>query len=187
LEGSKPFVGTINDLHLENELRIETVFPVFNQGKILNAMFREHPYEEVAYDIYPIENTYADIGAGMIGSLDEPEDTLQFLKRIKKTFGVGCVKHTDLVKDRVQKIAVCGGSGSFLINAAMGAGADIFISGDIKYHEFFDADGKIIIADIGHYESEQFTKELLMNLIKKNFSNFAVQISGVNTNPIHFL
>lgn len=187
LEGSKPFVGNLNTLHLENEVRIETIFPVFNQGKILNAMFASHPYEEVAYDIYSIENTSAEVGAGMLGVLDEPEDTLQFLKRVKKTFGVGCVKHTALVKDQVRKIAVCGGSGSFLINAAMSAGADIFISGDIKYHEFFDADGKLIIVDIGHYESEQFTKELLMNLIKENFSNFAVQISGVNTNPIYVL
>lgn len=187
LEGADPFVGNVDELHFENELKVEVISPEYRERSILNAMIQAHPYEEVAYDIYPLANNFAGVGAGMTGELDEPEETRKFLERVKRTFGVGCIRHTDIVKDQVKKIAVCGGSGSFLIHNAIRAGADVYISGDIKYHEFFDADGKIIIADIGHYESEQFTKELLMNLIKKNFSNFAVQISAVNTNPINYL
>lgn len=186
LEGSDPFVGNMNELHFEKELRIEFIYPHFREREILEAMVRAHPYEEVAYDIYPLENSFTGVGSGMIGELEQPEETMKFLQRVKRTFGAGCIRHTAIVKDRIQKVAVCGGSGSFLISNAIGAGADIFISGDIKYHDFFDADGSITIADIGHYESEQFTKELLMNLIKKNFSNFAVQISAVNTNPINY-
>lgn len=187
LEGAKPFVGNVDELHHENEIRMEFIFPKFRQVAIINAMTLSHPYEEVAYDIYPIENQFKNIGAGMIGELDEPEDAKTFLSRLKKTFDAGCIRHTKIVKDKVKRVAVCGGSGSFLISRAMVAGADIYISSDIKYHEFFDADSKIIVADIGHYESEQFTKELLMNLVKKKFSTFAVQISGVNTNPINYL
>ena len=187
LEGADPFVGNMNELHFEKELRVEFIYPQYREKDILSALFRAHPYEEVAYDVYPLENSFSDVGSGMIGELEQPEETLKFLHRVKRTFGAGCIRHTAIVKDRIKKVAVCGGSGSFLIPNAIKAGADIYISGDIKYHEFFDADGRITIADIGHYESEQFTKELLMNLIKKNFSNFAVQISAVNTNPINYL
>ncbi len=186
LEGADPFVGNKNELHFETELRTEFIYPFYREAEILAAMQRAHPYEEVAYDIYPLANTFNKVGAGMIGELDEPEDTKKFLQRIKRTFGAGCIRHTEIVKEEIKKVALCGGSGSFLIQKAIRAGADVYISGDIKYHEFFDADGKITIADIGHYESEQFTKELLMNLIKKNFSTFAVQISAVNTNPINY-
>lgn len=186
LEGANPFVGHKNELHFEEETRAEFIYPKYRESRILSAMLSAHPYEEVAYDIYPLANSYAQVGAGMIGELETPENTTDFLKRLKRTFGVGCVKHTYLTSTKIKKVALCGGSGSFLIHKAIGAGADIYISGDIKYHEFFDADGKIILADIGHYESEQFTKELLMNLIKKNFSTFAVQISAVNTNPIKY-
>lgn len=187
LEGADPFVGNIDELHFEKELRVEFIYPYFREGEILAAMFSAHPYEEVAYDVYPLENSFSGVGSGMMGELDQPEESLKFLQRVKRTFGTGCIRHTAIVKEKIKKVAVCGGSGSFLIPSAITAGADIYISGDIKYHDFFDADGHITIADIGHYESEQFTKELLMNLIKKKFSNFAVQISAVNTNPINYL
>jgi dinuclear metal center YbgI/SA1388 family protein len=187
LEGTNPFVGTINQLHVENEVRIELIYPVYIEYKIIAALHEAHPYEEVAYDIYPLANEMKNTGAGMIGELPAPENTLDFLKRIKNVFASGCVKHTGIIKENVGKIAVCGGSGSFLINEAIKAGADVFITGDVKYHEFFDADAKIVIVDIGHYESEQFTKELLMNIIKKNNSTFAVRISTINTNPIHYI
>jgi dinuclear metal center YbgI/SA1388 family protein len=186
LEGADPFVGNKNELHFENEIRTEFIYPAYQESAILKAMQQAHPYEEVAYDIYPLNNSFSKVGAGMIGELKEPEEALKFLDRLKRTFGAGYIRHTAITSKAIQKVALCGGSGSFLIGKAIGAGADIYISGDIKYHEFFDADGKIIIADIGHYESEQFTKELLMNLIKKNFSTFAVQISAVNTNPINY-
>ncbi len=187
LEETNPFVGKINELHVENEVRIELIYPVYLEYKIIAAMHEAHPYEEVAYDIYPLANEMKTTGAGMIGELTNSENTIDFLKRIKKVFAAGFVKHTGIIKEKVKKIAVCGGSGSFLINEAIKAGADVFITGDVKYHEFFDADEKIVIVDIGHYESEQFTKELLMNIIKKNNSTFAVRISTINTNPIHYI
>jgi dinuclear metal center YbgI/SA1388 family protein len=185
-EGADPFVGDIGKLHTEEEIRIESVFPDYLKGRILSAMIEAHPYEEVAYDVYPIENKFEKVGAGMIGRLKKPEETKEFLLRIKKVFGAGCIRHTQIVKEKVSKVALCGGSGSFLLRNAISSGADIFITGDMKYHEFFDADGKIMIADVGHYESEQFTKELLMNFINKNNTTFAVQISEVNTNPINY-
>ncbi len=186
LEGADPYVGNKNELHFEDEVRAEFIYPKYREAEIIKAMLGAHPYEEVAYDVYPLANKYSQVGAGMVGELETPEDTTEFIERLKRTFGAGCVRHTAITTQKINKVALCGGSGSFLIRNAIGAGADIYISGDIKYHEFFDADGKIIIADIGHYESEQFTKELLMNLIKKNFSTFAVQISAVNTNPIKY-
>jgi dinuclear metal center YbgI/SA1388 family protein len=187
LAGADPFVGNINELHFENEIRTEFIYPCFKESAIIAAMKKAHPYEEVAYDIYPLHNTGAGVGSGMTGHLDTPEDAIRFLERVKKTFGSGCIKHTKIIKKQILKVAVCGGSGSFLISEAIKTGADIFLSSDIKYHDFFEADNRIVIADIGHYESEQFTKELLMNLVKKNFSTFAVQISGVNTNPVNYL
>ena len=187
LDGTDPFVGEIGKLHHEDETRIEIIYPFYLETPIISAMLEAHPYEEVAYDIYPLTNEMKNIGAGMIGELETPENAIDFLKRIKTIFGAGCVKHTKIVNQKVSKIAVCGGSGSFLIPDAIKAGADIFITGDIKYHEFFDADQKIIIADIGHYESEQFTRELLMSIIKKKNPTFAVRISGINTNPIQYI
>lgn len=186
LEGADPFTGNIGEIHTENETRIEVIFPYYLEKKILNAARKNHPYEEIAFDIIKLENDFKGIGAGMTGMLEKPENTVHFLQRIKRTFGAKSIRHSKIINDNVQKIAVCGGSGSFLTRAAIASGADVFITGDVKYHEFFDADNKILIADIGHYESEQFTKELLMNIIKKNFSTFAVQISAANTNPIHY-
>jgi dinuclear metal center YbgI/SA1388 family protein len=185
-EGADPFVGEIGQLHTEKEVRVESVFPDYLKIQIVSAMLKAHPYEEVAYDIYPIERSFDKVGAGMMGELKEPEDTQDFLARIKKVFGTGCIRHTKIIKEKILKVALCGGSGSFLLRNAIASGADIFITGDIKYHDFFEADSKIIVADIGHYESEQFTKELLMSFINKNNTTFAVQISEVNTNPISY-
>jgi dinuclear metal center YbgI/SA1388 family protein len=186
-EGADPFVGEVDHLHTEKETRIESVFPDYLKNRIVSAMLKAHPYEEVAYDIYPIENRFNLVGAGMVGELEKDEDTHEFLARIKKVFGSGCIRYTNIVKGKISRVAVCGGSGSFLLQDAIASGADIFITGDIKYHEFFEADNKIIIADVGHYESEQFTKELLMNFVKKNIATFAVRISEANTNPISYL
>jgi len=185
-EGADPFVGEVGQLHTEEEIRIESVFPGYLKSQVISAMIEAHPYEEVAYDVYPIENKFEKVGAGMIGRLKKPEDTKEFLLRIKKVFGAGCIRHTAIVNERISKVALCGGSGSFLLRDAISSGADVFITGDMKYHEFFDAEGRIMIADVGHYESEQFTKELLMNFIKKNNTTFAVRISEVNTNPISY-
>ena len=186
-EDAKPFVGEKGEVHQEIEVRFETIFPKHLKGKIIGALLDHHPYEEVAYDIYALENNNSQAGLGMIGELEVAENSLDFLNRIKKIFRSGCVRHTDIVKKEVKKVAVCGGSGSFLLRKAMSAKADIFVTGDFKYHEFFDAEGKLIIADIGHYESEQFTRDIFYEIVTKKFPNFAVHISEINSNPINYL
>lgn len=185
-ENTNPFVGEKGKLSMEKEIRFETVFPAILQTGIIHALLDTHPYEEVAYDIYPLDNSYEMVGSGMIGQTSEPVETVNFLKRLKEVFNAGIVRHSALVKDHILKVAVCGGSGSFLIPDAIRAHADMFITGEIKYHQFFDAEYKIILADIGHFESEQFTKEIFYELLIKNFPKFAVRLSEVNTNPINY-
>ena len=187
LEGAQPFVGEVNELHKEEELKIETVLPKYLKQNVIDAMLQAHPYEEVAYDIYQLENDWVETGGGMIGELEMSMDEMSFLKNLKETFRCGSVKYTALLNKPIAKVAVCGGAGSFLLNNAKAKGADIFITGDFKYHQFFDAENKLIIADIGHFESEQFTKELFFEILTKKMPNFAVYLSNVNTNPIKYL
>ena len=186
-ESSNPFVGEKEKLHFENETRIETVFPKFIEKEIIKALILAHPYEEVAYDIYPIENSYPLAGMGMIGELPSEMAELEFLQKVKNTFNAKYIRHTSIRNQNIRKIAVCGGSGSSLLPNAIHCRADVFISADFKYHQFFDSENKITIADIGHYESEQFTKEIFYDLLTKNFNNFAVHFSSINTNPINYL
>ncbi len=185
-ENTNPFVGEQGSQHFEDEVRIETILPAYLKGKVISAMLAAHPYEEVAYDIYMLENKTYISGAGLIGSLEKETEALDFLRKLKEITG-GCIRYTPLVKNKVKKIALCGGSGAFLIKKAKAAGADVYITGDVKYHEFFDAEDKMIIADIGHYESEQFTKDILYEFIKEKFPTFAVQKSGIVTNPVNYL
>ena len=186
-EGSDPHVGEIKKLHFEEETRIESIYPVYLESRIIRQMIEAHPYEEVAYDIYPLENTFEQAGSGIIGELENAMDKMKFLELLKKEFAAGCVKYTGFEKDEVRKIALCGGAGSFLIDTAKARGADVFISGDIKYHDFFKSGKNMMIVDIGHYESEQYTKELIFTILKQKFPNFALQISNVNTNPVNYL
>ena len=185
-ENSNPFAGKKGEIHAEKEVRFETIFPAYLQGRIIEVLLKSHPYEEVAYDIYPLDNKFNKIGMGMVGTLVNPIPETQFLKQIRQTFNTGVIKHTALLGKQVKKVAVCGGAGSFLLNAAIAAGADFFVSGDFKYHQFFDAENKIVIADIGHFESEQYTKELFYELLTKNFPTFAVHLSEVGTNPVFY-
>ncbi len=185
LPGADPFVGEVGGRHTEKEQRLEVVLPAYHLKSVVNALMESHPYEEVAYDVYPIENAAVKIGAGMIGQLDSPLYSMDFLKIVKDIFG-GVVRHTGLVKDQVQKIAWCGGSGSFLLDAAKKAGADVFISSDFKYHQFFDAENELIIADIGHYENEQFTIPLIARYLQEKFPNFAVLLTAIETNPVNY-
>jgi len=184
---TNPYVGEKNQLHLEEETRIETIFPKHLQSGIIRALLNAHPYEEVAYDIYPLDNDYLQGGIGMIGELDEPMDEMEFLLNLKNVFNCQVIKHTQTLGKPISRVAVCGGSGSTYLNKAMAQKADIFISGDFKYHQFFDAEKQIIIADIGHYESEQFTKEVFYELLTKKFPKFAVHLSEINTNPVNYL
>ncbi len=185
-EGADPYVGKIGERHNEKELKIEVIFPGYLQDKITRAMIEAHPYEEVAYDVIPLGNYLSDVGSGMVGELDEAMDPAGFLGKIKSAFNLKVIKYTALSNKKVKRIALCGGAGIFLLPAAMAAKADVYITSDIKYHEFFDADDKIILADIGHYESEQFTTELLSEILQEKFPNFAVLKTEVNTNPVQY-
>jgi hypothetical protein len=185
-EGADPYVGEIGKQHQERETKIEIVFPFYLENQVVDALVKNHPYEEVAYDIFTMENRHFGIGAGIIGELEEELPPLEFLGKIKKAFHADGIRYTEFSGKTVKKVAVCGGAGSFLVPAAMAAGADIYITGDMKYHEFFDPAGKMMIADIGHYESEQFTTDLLHDLLVKKFPTFAVLKTSVNTNPVRY-
>jgi dinuclear metal center YbgI/SA1388 family protein len=183
---TNPYVGNSGELHRENELKIEAVFPAWLESRVIKNLLAAHPYEEVAYDIISLANQFASIGSGIIGELSEPADENEFLKLLKEKFIVGVIKHTRLLNKPIQKVAICGGAGSFLIPSALSKEADMFITSDIKYHEFFDANDKMIIADIGHYESEQFTINLLQEFLEQKFPTFAVLKTEVNTNPVRY-
>lgn len=184
--GSSPYVGTPGERHTEREVKIETVYPANLESKILMALVLAHPYEEVAYDLYAITNQHQQVGSGMVGELEVPMDEEKFLFLVKNKMHAGVIRHTALRHKTVKTVAVCGGAGGFLLKQAIAAGADFFVTADYKYHEFFDAEGKVVIADIGHFESEQFTQQLLCELIQKKFSNFAVRLTEINTNPVKY-
>mgnify|MGYP000843545799 CR=1 FL=1 len=186
-DNANPFVGEIGKIHLEEEIRIETIFPKHLKNRIIKSLLESHPYEEPAYDIFQLSNTHKNMGLGVVGTLETEQEELTFLNKIKNTFNCSCIRHTKLLGKKIKKVAICGGSGSELLKDAIIAGGDIFITADFKYHQFFDAEDKLIIADIGHYESEQFTKEIFYDILTKNFSNFAVHFSKINTNPINYL
>ncbi len=185
-EGSDPYVGEIGKRHTENETRIEVVFPSFLVPKVIRALKESHPYEEVAYYVQSLKNTQDNVGSGLTGELPDPVSENELLAILKSAFNLTVIKHTPFLDKPISKIAVCGGAGSFLLPAAIAASADVYITGDVKYHEFFDADNRIFFVDIGHYESEQFTIELLTDFLQKKFSNFAVLKTEINTNPVNY-
>jgi dinuclear metal center YbgI/SA1388 family protein len=184
--GANPVVGEIGELRHENEVKIEVILPDYSQGKVINAMKSAHPYEEVAYDLFVLANEHQEIGSGLIGNLPKPLTESEFLSLLKHKMNTGCIRHTPFTGKSVSTVALCGGSGSFLLGNALASGADVYVSGDFKYHEFFDAEGRLMIADIGHYESEQFTMHLLHDFLTENFHTFAVRLTEVNTNPLNY-
>ncbi|MGZ4048054.1 MAG: Nif3-like dinuclear metal center hexameric protein, partial [Bacteroidia bacterium] len=186
-ENTNPYVGERGKQHMEKEVKIECIFSAFNESKVLKAMFAAHPYEEVAYDIIALSNSNNLVGAGLLGELNAEMAEMDFLKYLKQVMKADSVRYTALRDKKVKKIAVCGGSGSFLLPNAIRSGADVFVTADFKYHQFFDAESSIIIADIGHYESEQYTSELFYEILKKKFTTFALHLSKINTNPIKYL
>ncbi len=186
LEGADPTIGQIGKQERVEETKIEVVYPAHIERQIIVAMLASHPYEEVAHDIYMLDNKLHSVGSGVIGNLTTTQDGLSFLAYLKEKLNLHVVRHTTLLNRPIQRIAVCGGSGGFLLRDAIRSGADVFVTADFKYHEFFDAEGQIVIADIGHYESEQFTQELLLEIIRKKFANFAVLLTETETNPIKY-
>ncbi|HLP49891.1 MAG TPA: Nif3-like dinuclear metal center hexameric protein, partial [Chitinophagales bacterium] len=186
-EKSNPVLGKKGVLEKAEEIKFETIFPAHLEHKVIGALLQAHPYEEVAYDVVTLDNAYQKVGSGMVGELKKPVDELTFLKNLKKSLKTDCIRYTALQGKPIKKVAVCGGAGSFLLNNAIAAGADAFVTADFKYHEFFNADNKLVIADVGHYESEQFTRDLLLQHLSEKFPILAALISSVNTNPIKYL
>ncbi len=186
-EGAMPALGVVGTQHQEAETRLEVIVPQHRQGAVLQALQAAHPYEEVAYDLIALENAHPQVGAGVVGELEHPMEPMEFLTFLKQQMKTDCVRYTELCRPQIKRVALCGGAGSFLLSQAKRAGADVFITADYKYHQFFDADKALIIADIGHYESEQFTIELFYELLTQKFINFAIHCTKVTTNPINYL
>jgi len=185
-ERANPHIGTSLKMETTEEDRIEVIFPNHLQSQLLAELKKSHPYEEVAYYIQPLINSNAEIGSGLLGELPKPMGDKEFLAHLKSAMNLACIRHTVSINKQIDLIAVCGGSGSFLLNQALRSGATAFVTADFKYHEFFDAEGKILIADIGHYESEAFTKELLDERLSEKFTNFALNLSERSTNPVRY-
>ncbi|WP_299552741.1 Nif3-like dinuclear metal center hexameric protein [Seonamhaeicola sp.] len=185
-EDSNPTLGKKGKTHQEAETQVSVIFPKHVESKVIKALMDAHSYEEVAYEVVTIENRNQHIGMGMVGVLKDPMQEADFLAFVKSRMKTGCIRHSAFLKRPVKKVAVLGGSGSFAINAAKAAGADVFITADLKYHDFFTAENAMLLADIGHYESEQFTKNLLVAYLTKKITNFAVVLSNTNTNPVKY-
>ncbi|TMU50543.1 Nif3-like dinuclear metal center hexameric protein [Flagellimonas algicola] len=186
-DATNPSVGNIGQVHYEKEAQIHVIFSFEKEKAILDALFTNHPYEEVAYEITTLQNVNQDIGMGMVGVLESEMQETEFLRHLKKKMNASVVRHSELLGKKVKKVAVLGGSGAFAIKAALKSGADIFVSSDIKYHEFYQAEKRLVIADIGHFETEQFTKDLLVDYLIKKIPNFAISLSESITNPIKYL
>ena len=184
--GSNPFTGEKGKRHEEKEIKLEIVFPAWLQNQVVEAMKQAHPYEEVAYDLLSLDNDYQGVGAGLVGKLVTPLSEALFLQHLCTQFQLSVVRHTKLLGKPIQKVAVCGGAGSFLTKAAIRSGADVYVTADVKYHEFFDADGQLLLADIGHWESEQFTIDLIVDYLTQKFPTFAVLKTEVLTNPVAY-
>lgn len=185
-ENANPTIGKKGKLHTEEEVKISVIFEKHKQQNIVNSLWETHPYEEVAYEILKLENTNQEIGLGMVAEFEKPHTEQAFLELLKEKMNANGIKHSKFLNKTIKKVAVLGGSGSFAISAAIAAKADAYVTSDLKYHEFYKAENKILLADIGHYESEQFTKNLLVDILTKKFPNFAIILSQKNTNPIHY-
>lgn len=187
LEGADPWAGEVGEHHVEPEVRVEVIMHKAQTGAVLRAMLKAHPYEEPAFDVIPLDNADAYSGSGVVGSI-KPMAALDFLRMTKEAFGTGAVRYSATVDGvTVSRVALCGGAGSFLVPAAIASGAQVMVTGDVKYHEFQDAAPSIILADIGHYESEHFTKEIFCDIIKKKNPNFAIYFAHSERNQVNYL
>jgi dinuclear metal center YbgI/SA1388 family protein len=184
--GADPYLGKIGETHYEAESQISITYARADEQKILKALFSNHPYEEIAYELQTLENKNQNIGMGMVGNLEKPMGEEDFFEFLKKKMNVSCIRHSDFLGKKIKKVALLGGSGSFAISAAIAVNADVYVTSDLKYHQFYEAEGRILLADIGHYETEQFTKNLLVDYLTKKIPNFAVSLSESKTNPIKY-
>ncbi|OJU55101.1 MAG: Nif3-like dinuclear metal center hexameric protein [Bacteroidales bacterium 45-6] len=186
-KGTHPFCGNIGEIHTEQEVRIETILPAFRQKEVLRALMAVHPYEEPAYDLYPLANDWSGAGSGVVGTLPEEMDEEEFLYLLKDTFRLTTLQHSPFKGTPVRDVAICGGSGAFLIPKAMAYGADVFITGEAKYNDFYDVEDKLLLATIGHYESEVCSKEIFFDVLSKKYPTFAIHKSGFDINPVNYL
>jgi len=186
-ENSNPEIGNRFEFVENEEIKIEVTFEKYLQSRILKALFSNHVYEEVAYEVYELQNLHQNIGLGMIGELEEPMNESQFLAMVKTQMHCGGIRHSKLLGRSIKKVAVLGGSGSFAIKSAIQAKADVLLTADLKYHNFYEAENHLVLADIGHFESERFTKNYIVDFLKKKIPNFAIIFSEENTNPVKYL
>jgi len=186
-EGCNPYCGSVGELHREDEVRIETIMPSYIKNRVIRALLDAHPYEEPAYDIYQLKNSWGSVGAGVIGELPEERDELEFLSWVKEKFAVGCVRHTPLLGRKIKTVALCGGAGGSFAPAAMAAGADVYITGEARYHDLFSYAGKMTVAVIGHYESEQYTMDIFADIVQGKYPGVKVMKTAVKTNPVCYL
>jgi len=186
-ENSNPEIGDRFEFVEAQEIKIEVTYEKHLQSKILKALFSNHVYEEVAYEIYDLQNSHQNIGLGMVGELKNPMNELDFLSFVKNKMICGGIRHSSFLEKPITKVAVLGGSGSFAIKNAIQAGADVFLTADLKYHNFYEAENQILLTDIGHFESERFTKNYIVDFLKEKITNFAIILSEENTNPVKYL
>ena len=187
IQGANPTIGTVHQREKVSEVKLEYLVSTHQISNCLKAMIKAHPYEEIAHEIFPMDNINPSEGAGMIGELEVPLTIEALLENVKNTFGCEMVRHTcKHLTEEISKIAWCGGSGAFLIDAAKSQGAQVFLTSDVKYHDFFKAEGSFNIVDIGHYENEQFTIDLIADFLKEKFTKFAIHLTEINTNPINY-
>lgn len=184
--GARPSIGVQGELHREPEEQLHLTYPSHLRQRVLDALMTAHQYEEVAYEISALENQYQHTGMGMLGLLASPMEGTAFLELLKKRLGTPCIRHSELPDKRIHRVAVLGGSGAFAIDAARKAGADALVTADLKYHQFYQAEGALLLADVGHYESEQFTKNLIHEYLTEKIPNFAIHLSEVKTNPVNY-
>ena len=186
-EGTNPFCGAVGELHKENEMRIDTILPSYLKSRVIKVLLAAHPYEEPAYDFYPLANAWGTVGAGVVGELPDAADELSFLSKVKEIFGAGCVKHTALLGRKVKKVALCGGAGGSFAQAALAAEADLYLTGEARYHDLFSYTGKMLVAVIGHYESERYTMDIFKEIIEAAHPDVPVKITALDTNPVNCL
>ncbi len=182
-----PFVGKLNELHFEKETRIEVILPKYKRWDILRALISVHPYEEPAYDFYPLSNLWMQAGSGVVGVLPEPMSEYEFLYMLKDVFHLNMIQHTKMQNKEIRDVAICGGAGAFLIPEAIAYDADAFITGEAKYNDFYDVEDKLLLAVVGHYESEICTKEIFFDAISNKYTNFAIYKSSFDSNPVKYL
>lgn len=186
-EDSNPFCGLKGEVHTEPEVRIEVVLPLFKQQEVLQALIAVHPYEEPAYDFYALQNLWSQAGSGVVGTLPEEMEEEDFLYMLKDVFHLTSIMHSKLRGKSIRDVALCSGAGAFLVSKAIGYGADVFITGESKYNDYYDVEDRILLATVGHYESEIYTKNIFFDIISEKYSNFAVYMSGFDVNPVNYL